>query len=62
MTLAIFDQEETSGGGLTDYISGGDELGIYTGKYDSSDDSLIFAYVSQSQDVLTLTLDLKRKK
>ncbi|MDA2987675.1 MAG: hypothetical protein O2815_01215 [Actinomycetota bacterium] len=62
MTLAIFDQEETANGGLTDYIAGGDELGTYIGKYDSSDDSLVFAYVSVSQDVLTLTFDLKRKK
>lgn len=61
MTLAIFDQEETANGGLTDYIAGGDELGTYTGKYDSSDDSLVFAYFSQSQDLLTLTIDVKRK-
>lgn len=62
MTLSVFDQEEIVGGGMADYISGADEQGVYTGKYDSSDGSLIFAYASRSQNVLTLTLNLERKK
>lgn len=62
LTLSVFDQEETADGGFTEYISGVDELGIYTGKYDSSDDTLNMAYVSQSQDVLTLTFELKRRE
>jgi len=62
LTLSVFDQEETAGGGFTEYITGVDELGTYTGKYDSSDDSLNMAYVSQPQDLLTLTFELKRKE
>jgi len=61
LTLSVFDREETENGGMADYISGGDAEGIYSGKYDNSDDSLIFAYVSRSQNVLTLTIELKRK-
>ena len=60
MNLSIFDQEETANG-MVDYISGADELGIYTGKYDKADDSLIFSYVSRSQNLLVLTFNLKRK-
>ena len=60
MNLSIFDQEETANG-MVDYISGSDELGTYTGKYDKADDSLIFSYVSRSQNVLVLTFNLKRK-
>lgn len=62
MTFSVFDQEEFVGGGMAEYIGGVDERGIYTGKYDSSDDTLIFAYASQSQNLLTLTLNLERKK
>ncbi|NQW31123.1 MAG: hypothetical protein HQ468_00230 [Actinomycetales bacterium] len=47
--------------GMVDYISGADELGMYTGKYDKADDSLIFSYISRSQNVLVLTFNLKRK-
>ena len=61
LTLSVFDREETENGGMADYIYGGDAEGTYSGKYDSSDDSLIFAYVSRSQNILTLTLELKRK-
>jgi len=62
LTLSVFDQEETAGGGVTEYITGVDELGIYTGKYDGADDTLNLAYVSQSQNVLTLTLEMNRKE
>jgi len=62
MTLSVYDQETTQDDGLVDYISGGDELGVYTGKYDSSDDTLTLAYVSISQDVMTLTMELNRRK
>lgn len=60
MNLSIFDQEEAANG-MVDYISGADELGMYTGKYDKADDSLIFSYISRSQNVLVLTFNLKRK-
>jgi hypothetical protein len=62
MTLSVYDQEITQNDEMIDYISGGDELGVYTGKYDSSDDTLTFAYVSISQDDMTLTMELKRRK
>ena len=61
MTLAIFDQEETSGGGLTDYISGGDAEGIYVGKLDTSENRLVFSYTSRTMNLLVLTLDLSKK-
>lgn len=53
--------QETEGDVTVDYISGADELGIYVGKLNESEGLLELAYSSQSQDLLVLTMEMRKR-
>lgn len=46
---------------MIDYVSGADELGIYVGKLNEAEGTLEFAYSSQSQDLLVLTIEVTKR-
>ena len=60
MNLSVYDME-TDEGVPTLYISGGDALGVYVGKMIPSEGVMRLAYTSLSQDVLVLTIDVRKK-
>jgi hypothetical protein len=60
MTLSVYATEDDEAGEVL-YISGLDSEGTYTGKLNIDDDHLVFGYTSPNQDLLTLTLDMRKR-
>lgn len=60
VNLSVYSQE-TEDGVMIDYVSGADELGIYVGKLNEAEGTLEFAYSSQSQDLLVLTIEVTKR-
>jgi hypothetical protein len=61
VNLSVY-ANEVEDGVKIDYISGADELGIYVGKLNESEGLLQMAYSSQTQDLLVLTFEMRKRQ